>query len=67
MRITQDRFIPGYTGPVPLKPGTYKVRSDFYEVDRDPRVGEDATDWFNYARQCGRLIKTTYETLRINE
>ena len=58
----QIRYIPGYTGPIPLLKGKYKFTNDFYEVDRYPRVGENATAFFDYARQCGKPIKTTYET-----
>lgn len=58
----QDRYIPGYSGPIPLAPGKYKFTNDFYECERSPRIGETATAYTQYARQSDKLIKTTYET-----
>lgn len=57
-----NRWIKGeYT--LPLQPRKYDVVNDFYEVDRKPRIGESGTAYMNYAKQTGKLLKTTYEKL----
>lgn len=61
--IFQHRQVDGHKPP--LKPGTYKMQNDFYSVDREPRIGELCAEYAAYSKQCGTLIKTTYETVRI--
>lgn len=60
----QHRYVPGHEAT--LKPGRYTATSDWYEVDRSPRVGEACTAYIAHARQCGRLIRTTYDSFTVD-
>jgi hypothetical protein len=55
----QHRYVPGFQAP--LKPGKYQAVSDFYHVERSPRVGETCEAYIAHAKQCGTLVKTTRE------
>ena len=59
----QHRYVSG--AEAPLKPGTYKVISDWYFVPRSPRIGETCTAYIEHAKQAGKLLKTTIAALTV--
>lgn len=46
----------------PLSRGRHVMICDVYECERAPCVGESGTAYRDYALQCGKLVKTSYET-----
>jgi hypothetical protein len=46
---------------LPLKAGTYKFITDHYDVRGLPCIGETGTEYLNYVKQYGILVKTTYK------
>lgn len=58
--LVQHRYILGFAPP--LKPGRYTATSDWYEVDRSPRIGKTCTAFIQHAKQAGRLVRTTYDS-----
>ena len=47
----------------PLPRGKHVMVCDVYKCERNPRVGESGTAYRDYAVQCGKLVKTSDETL----
>lgn len=47
-----------HPGRVPLPPGTYRFKHEWWRVWGRPKVGETATEYFAYVRKNGKILRT---------
>jgi hypothetical protein len=50
---------------LPLKEGVYKFIIDHYDVCGLPNIGETGTEYLNYVKQYGILVKTIYKKVTV--
>lgn len=52
-----NRRLLDYTGRLPLAPGNYNFVYEQWEVWGPPKIGETATQYMQYVRANGRILK----------